>query len=73
MSPESLPELLQRFRSKARCYHTQRAAESAWHRLRALLSEDERFHLQLAWEHWRLGEGPDELDDVVDKLIAAHT
>ena len=70
MKTYSRANLLSVFQAKACCYYTQRQAEGALHALTQLqlISWKERRALKTAWEHWRIGEGREELDRTVKAL-----
>ena len=68
--------LLEIFRSKARCAHTQFAAGSAWQRLHNHLDCSERSALSIAWSHITTGEGTpakQELDEACKGIAERWT
>lgn len=64
--------VLGEFRNKARCRHSQVKAQSLWRELKDRVSDRERGELFTAWDHALMDEGPAELDEVCDRLIAAQ-
>ena len=60
--------LLEKFRNKAGCMHTQRVANKVKLELYDLLESNEFSELSTAHSHFTLGEGPEELYDVCKKL-----
>jgi len=63
--------LLEKFHAKARCSHTQRVAYRHWVELLPALTYEEKTRLSIAWgHHVDVGEGPEELDDVCNRILA---
>lgn len=62
-------QLLQMFRDKAGCVHTQHKAELIKEQLRIKLSEKQYLILTIAHSHFIIGEGRKEIDDACSEII----
>jgi len=60
--------LLEKFRNKAGCMHTQHEANKVSRQLKELLEEKDYTYLYTAHSHFTLGEGAEELYDMCKKL-----
>jgi len=70
MNPTS--DLINQFKNKAYCSHSQRKAHSLYRMLKDVLSEMELHELTSAWCHYEIGEGPGELFEVCSRLIEKY-
>ena len=59
---EKIFDLITIFNSKARTIHTQRKAELWYDELSKFFNSDELYKIRVAWSHFNVGEGPEELD-----------
>ena len=64
-------ELIQIYKSKARCSYCDRVTNSIFKELRNRLGNEKTYPLGLAHWHLQHGEGDAELNDECDKLIEA--
>ena len=60
--------LLEKYRSKARCFWSHRTADTLWWQLKPLLTSKQRGDLLSAVGHIDIGEGPSELDMVCAEI-----
>lgn len=70
---DDLIAMLEDFRHKARCRHSQATAHQLWRTIRPRLVSETAAALGVAWEHSLSAEGPAELDSLVDQLIVKLT
>jgi hypothetical protein len=63
--------LAKRFGAAARCNHatSQQKAHQLWSALSEKLHGDTRWKIRIAWDHATMGEGPAELDALVQELV----
>lgn len=57
-------------RNKGNCNYTLRRAINALKAVRLAFSEKEYLDLSIALDHVEIGDGPDELNDIIKKIIA---
>ena len=61
--------LLTAYKHKARCFHSERKAESIYREIESRLGSDALYGLRLATHHMQHGEGDAEFNEECDKLI----
>lgn len=62
-------KILEKFCSKAGCFHSQQSAHNLMNDLVEYLTIDQHGQLLIAWGHWDIGEGREELNEVRDKIL----
>lgn len=65
-------ELIEQFRHKAGCHHTLVKAEYLRKQLKLVLSSEEFEKLDIAFSHYQLGEGSEELYSVCKELVTSY-
>lgn len=69
---ESILDIITMFQNKGACIHTQDVAERYKKELKERLLEQEYWDLNLAHNHYLLGEGRGEFDGVCNRLKSAY-
>jgi hypothetical protein len=71
MDARTLAAALRRYGAAARCSHrmSQAKARRIWFEIAGALRPDERLTIGVALDHFRIGEGAEELDQEVGRVI----
>ena len=72
MKKNRIIELLNKFRNKAGCIHSQYVTVQIFNELRDLLSKEDSVKLSIAHSHYQIGEGADELYNICNQLIQKY-
>lgn len=69
MRNQRIFELLEVVRNKGNCIYTIQKAYDSMFKLKPLLEDKEYNELSIALSHFELGEGSEELNDVLKRLV----
>lgn len=68
----NIPYYLEIIRNKGNCFNTLPVAKKALRDVKDQMDRDEWWDIYLALSHMELGEGPDELNGVLKKLMQKY-